>query len=134
MTRRRGREEPKRLLNFFEEKVVRLALRPEKLTDEPGLLRLKYGMVSMMPEHLKRYMHCAAQVFGLQPGIQNAEIDLGTGELTLRYDPARLNANGVSAWVSQVSDAVLQYVKQLPAKASPSEAEVMDGLRAILKK
>jgi hypothetical protein len=93
----------------------------------PALTRLANGQCSGLPGIWR-------ELLGSLPGIQVTEVNLPTGNVLIRYDPARQSEAEVLAFLRAVHGALIVHWERLAATPAPEWPRVVKRLIRTLRK
>jgi hypothetical protein len=107
------------------------ALRPTVVHRMPGRLRLHIPALTLLPDGKPGVWR---DLLASVPDIEVAEVNLPTGNVLIRYDPARQSEAEVLAFLRAVHGVLLAHWERLAATPAPKWPRVVKRLIRTLRK
>lgn len=115
-------------------RIVRwLAGKPKVIHRLPGRVRIHIGILRRLPQRYHPLAAGLAPLLSLPEGILDADVQLATGNVLIRYDPGRISERQVVGFVRRLFDVFLRHESRLRALPEDRLPEAFAIIRKALE-
>ena len=114
-------------MNAITKNLILRALQPSVASDVPGDLRLRFGLLKLLPADFAGHLHYFETGLELLPGVTKASLEPKDGSAQVLYDPAQTDKTRILAWYKAILEEGLACLED-PALKHASEQEVVETI------